>query len=40
MTWAFLNYWGRVPGLPPRFTPMLANLIRSQPVSYMQYNVM
>jgi len=20
--WAFHNYWGHVPGLPPKFTPM------------------
>ena len=20
--WAFLNYWGHVPGLPPKSTPM------------------
>jgi len=34
--WSFLNYWGHVPGLPPKSTPMskpIHSRLKSRPVA-------
>ena len=28
--WAFLNYWGHVPGFPPKSTPMVLTQLRDR----------